>query len=711
MSYQLISKPSFLESFSRLSRASQKQCMKAVSILEVDPHNTANKNLERLKNWNRLWSYHINDGDRLLYAVYPNVVQLLDVGGHEYIYNSAAPKIDQYDNLKDKDFDFGAIEDVMDPNSPTTAAQVPHYPVRRQVVVRPEPTGRKIPMAITQRELQKYSVPAQYHAALLEAVTEEDLLEAVEGNDQLFETLYRWLYHQPELTEIAQQPNYILNNPDDLGRYADGDLLAFLLWLDADQKQLINFSLKGPTLVKGGPGSGKSTVALYRVRELRQQLPGMEPSILYTTYTRALTSVSTQLIEQLLGPIPESIRVSTLDKIARAIVVEVEGSNRIRMANGRSWSDALASARALFSVTEPKSLAARMLDPGAELFLESYLIDEMQWVIEGQGITTRKAYRKVQRTGRSYPLNPDQRKAIWKIYEAVTGYFDSNRLTTWDSLRRKALEYVKEGRYQHRYDYVLVDEAQDLTPVQLELCLRLCESPAGLFLTADQSQSIYNKGFSWQRVHEDLRVTGRTRHLRKNYRTTLQIAEAAHRFLHRVNAGDADTLDQQYVHHGSKPVVYAAESSSDQVAWLSEQLHRAAATISKGWEAVAVLVPGKDLGYRILGEFTANQVPSFFVQSGDEFDLSAPSVKIMTMHAAKGLEFPIVALPFLEEGYLPRDLEPEAQDYIEKLNKQRRLFYVAATRAMVNLFVTYNRANPSSFIDDLSPDYWQFVQG
>ena len=60
----------------------------------------------------------------------------------------------------------------------------------------------------------------------------------------------------------------------------------------------------GPTQITGGPGTGKSTVALYRVQSLIQNLHKMgqpTPLILFTTYTNALVKSSEQLLQQLLG--------------------------------------------------------------------------------------------------------------------------------------------------------------------------------------------------------------------------------------------------------------------------------------------------------------------------------------------------------------------------------------------------------------------------
>ncbi|GAB4568802.1 MAG: 3'-5' exonuclease [Anaerolineae bacterium] len=716
MSYEILHKPAFLENLLTLNRNTQKQVVQAIRILQEDPRNTASKNIERLKNWDRLWSYRVNDGDRILYAVHGNTfVQLLDVGSHDYIYNKAAPGIDQYDNLDGLQFDPATIEDVLDPTSPTTPAHVPNYPRQRRVTPSERPSGELIPMAITEEMLRHLNVPTSYHAALMAARTADDLLEACAGNERLFESLYDRLYNQPSLADIAQQPNYILANPEDLLRYTDGDLLAFLLWLDPEQKQLVDFNLSGPTLIKGGPGSGKSTVALYRIQALLEQaqpslLDEETPRILFTTYTNALIRASEQLLEQLLTTVPDTVTISTVDRMAMTIVRQVEG-RKIEMAGGQDWAGAFSHARAVFKSAGGDALAARMLNPYESRFTERYLQDEIEWIIDGQGLATLEDYLAVQRHGRSTPFNPEQRRAVWQIYEKVKEYFAANYRVTWGDLRQKALAYVRSGEYADRYDYVLVDEAQDLTPVQIQLCLALCKRPAGLFLTADQSQSIYNAGFSWQRVHEDLKLRGRTRHLKRNYRTTLEIAVAAHQFLNPTRAGDPETLTQEYVHRGNPPVVYAAESEQDQIDWLCDALHRAARSLNKGLEAVAVLVPSKDLGYRLQGEFTARQVPAMFVTGREDFDLRVNSIKIMTMHAAKGLEFPVVALPYVEDGVIPRDIERGAPDYEEKLNTQRRLFYVAATRAMQYLFVTYTRYKPSPFIAELSPEYWDMRSG
>ena len=101
----------------------------------------------------------------------------------------------------------------------------------------------------------------------------------------------------------------------------------------------------GPTLVKGGPGTGKSTVALYRVRAMVEALKARawpSPRILFTTYTNALVTFSEQLLRSLLGDQAEFVDVRTADSIALAIVSQRMGAPRI--ASTQEVRDAMAKA-------------------------------------------------------------------------------------------------------------------------------------------------------------------------------------------------------------------------------------------------------------------------------------------------------------------------------------------------------------------------------
>lgn len=99
------------------------------------------------------------------------------------------------------------------------------------------------------------------------------------------------------------------------------------------------------------------------------------------------------------------------------------------------------------------------------------------------------------------------------------------------------------------------------------------------------------------------------------------------------------------------------------------------------------------------------------VSAQDDVDENTPQVTLMTLHAAKGLEFPVVFLMGMEEGIFPLGRSMDSEDELEE---ERRLAYVGITRAQTKLYLTnafsrmlYGRrqTNPvSRFIDEINPD-------
>jgi DNA helicase-2/ATP-dependent DNA helicase PcrA len=102
----------------------------------------------------------------------------------------------------------------------------------------------------------------------------------------------------------------------------------------------------------------------------------------------------------------------------------------------------------------------------------------------------------------------------------------------------------------------------------------------------------------------------------------------------------------------------------------------------------------------------------------DQYDEKANAVTLMTVHSAKGLEFPIVFITGLEEDIFP--LSPRF-DSDSKIEEERRLFYVALTRAQQKVFLTYARSryrfgevayqSRSRFIEELDEDTYVEVNG
>ncbi|MTV81956.1 DNA helicase PcrA [Secundilactobacillus folii] len=123
-----------------------------------------------------------------------------------------------------------------------------------------------------------------------------------------------------------------------------------------------------------------------------------------------------------------------------------------------------------------------------------------------------------------------------------------------------------------------------------------------------------------------------------------------------------------------------------------------------------------DEGYDEEESDSGNRIVDFLadlalVSDQDDVEEEPAQVTLMTLHAAKGLEFPVVFLIGMEEGIFPLSRAAEDQDQLEE---ERRLAYVGITRAKKRLFLTnaysrmlYGRAqrNPQSrFIEEIQPD-------
>lgn len=116
-----------------------------------------------------------------------------------------------------------------------------------------------------------------------------------------------------------------------------------------------------------------------------------------------------------------------------------------------------------------------------------------------------------------------------------------------------------------------------------------------------------------------------------------------------------------------------------------------------------------ELGDKSLGAYL-QQIT--LLTDADEKDKNADAVRLMTIHAAKGLEFPCVFVVGLEENLFPSSMSMYDRADLEE---ERRLFYVAVTRAKKHLWVTYASSryrfgslvqnDPSRFIDEIPEQY------
>jgi superfamily I DNA/RNA helicase/mRNA-degrading endonuclease RelE of RelBE toxin-antitoxin system len=705
VSFEVVVKDAFLKDFMAVPRSTQNSITRNLNVLKMDPFQAPN--VKRVLKHLYQNVYRLRLGDyRMVYAVGDRIISLLAVGHRGEIY-------DRY---------LGGTEVLVTAEEaknamPKTMQTTPFDPVRMWYPEGNEddPTGSE-DLAITEgghgkghgafaELLERWNIPPEERRLILSCGSLEEVL-LLDLPQETLRVVHHW-YHPPTLTQLEEQPDFSLDNVTDLEKFRDGTLTRFLLKLSPEQEKVAARSLQGPALVRGGPGTGKSLVALYRVRNLvdpkQYKLFEPLPRVLFLTYGKSLMNASKQLLAELIPESLERVTVTNLDSLVRQIVLATgvdfsplhELESHVEEAK---WS--------VLAAHEQQTSAAWLTLADLR---PNYLVEEIQWMIEGRRIRSLEQYLAIERAGRKVPFGQSLRTLVWEVYEGTLN-LTKEKGHSWEYYRGLALDALQQKRVNFApYDVVIVDEAQDLSPVSLGICAELCTTPAGLFLTADANQSIYNRGFSWSRVHESLDFRGRSTILRYNYRSTKQIATACQDFVRGIGL-DSETIATSSIHEGAKPKVYLTEHSAQQYKALAQFLEQSAKELRLPVWTGTVLVLSNKYAAQVAVALNELGVMAKHVR-GEELHLKEKVVKVMTLHTSKGLEFPTVAIAHMEADSFPGMKEDltDPGEIREFEDCKRRLLFVGASRAMRRLALLANVGDYSPFLDELNRESWDFV--
>lgn len=275
-------------------------------------------------------------------------------------------------------------------------------------------------------------------------------------------------------------------------------------------------------------------------------------------------------------------------------------------------------------------------------------------------------------------------------------YLDFNDLiSTTTSLFQHHEDIV--SKYRSQYDYILVDEFQDVNNLQVALIKLLLTDKTQLFCVGDDWQSIY--GFRGSNVSyivefEKHFTHAKTIKLHLNYRSTQHIVGASNEVIKNNKFKiEKDVFASKKSEH--KIVVYAGNSEKDNIRFCVEKVN---ALLEDGVSQDDIL---------FLYRRSKMYAPYFF-----KFRNEGIRVQGKTIHASKGLEAKVVFIIGLTEGnggFPDIWLEDRIFQVIKKANhdllmeEERRLFYVAITRAKDKLFLITEKGNESSFLKEI-PD-------
>ncbi|WP_338864650.1 DEAD/DEAH box helicase [Myxococcus stipitatus] len=238
-----------------------------------------------------------------------------------------------------------------------------------------------------------------------------------------------------------------------------------------------------------------------------------------------------------------------------------------------------------------------------------------------------------------------------------------------------------------QYGAVLIDEGHDFEPEWLKLIAQMVAPETNsLLLLYDDAQSIYRRQrFSFKSV--GIHAQGRTTILHLNYRNTAEILEFAYNHAkHVLTPEDADEdgvpliLPKSAGRRGPPPQTWGSKSLEGELQYISGRL-RQFHEEGLHWNEMAVLYRSVGIGAAVVRAMHKACLPYQWVGKYTQqtpLDMKEDTVKVLTFHSSKGLEFPAIAIPGVGRS-TKREVDAK---------EEARLLYVAMTRAVDRLVVT-----------------------
>lgn len=254
----------------------------------------------------------------------------------------------------------------------------------------------------------------------------------------------------------------------------------------------------------------------------------------------------------------------------------------------------------------------------------------------------------------------------------------------------KVIRSVEAGQIPAaQYDAILIDEGHDFHAEWFKLIVQMIHPDSNsLLVLYDDAQSIYgNKKNRFSFSSVGIQAKGRTTILKLNYRNTAEILSVARAFAddllstQDVEEDQAPTVQPISTgRRGPKPLLIKFPKLTDEAKHLAEKLKHINKTGMR-WRDMAILYREYSTGSTIIHELERNGIPCEFPQGkGQKFRPDHDSVKVVTMHSSKGLEFPLVCIPGIGTA-IKNEGTPQ---------EEARLLYVAMTRATEELVMTYS---------------------
>lgn len=667
----------FTDSLAKLNNDEQKAAKTTAFDLQINHTNPGMQfhKVENAKDPN-FWSVRVNKDIRLIVHKTQGNLLLCYVGHHDDAYRWAERrKLEIHPKT-------GAAQ-LVEIRETIKEITVPKY------VQKEERPTEKAPIFkdISDGELLSYGVPVEWIEEVHE-VNEDTILELAdhlpsEAAEALLD-LAVGVKPQPVSPDIeffspfdhpdAMRRFRVMNNIEELEKALEYPWEKWAIFLHPEQKHLVEKEYNGPARVSGSAGTGKTVVALHRAVYLARNNP--DARVLLTTFSDTLANALSVKLRRLISNEPriaERLEVHSIDAIGQRLYELNFGKPKI-----------VSKDHIRQIITDVSK------DIEGSRFSLHFLMTEWSDIVDAWQLKTWDVYRDIKRLGRKTRLPEKQREMLWSIFECVITTLADQGLVTYSEIFTRLSEKY-QGSSNPPFDFVVVDESQDLSVPQLKFLSVFNNKSNQLFFSGDLGQRIFQLPFSWKSLGVDIR--GRARTLKINYRTSHQIRMQADRLLGpELSDVDGNTEDRKStisVFNGPKPEIMVFDSYEEETQYVGKWITQKLNDKIEPHEIGVFVRSTNELDRARKAVEKANNL---FRVLDEKMQTTSGHISISTMHLAKGLEFRTVCVMACDDEIIPSQERIETvtddTDLEEVYNTERHLLYVACTRARDHLLVS-----------------------
>ncbi|NRF67393.1 ATP-dependent helicase [Aquincola sp. S2] len=448
-------------------------------------------------------------------------------------------------------------------------------------------------------------------------------------------------------------------------------------------------------LLNGVAGSGKTLIAINRALLLAELFPRQR--ILVLIHNTPIVADLNERLYQVRGGLPGNVEMLTVFAWICRQWRHVFGALP-KMPDRRAVDELVQHQRLRWPELKPST--AQLI---AELdFINNALIPDGQ------------AYLASSRTGRRFALAAEERTQVWALYQAVTSTLRCAGQHMWSALPRTICLAHERHHALERYHHILADEAQFFAPSWFDVVKLSLAAHGQLFLCADPKQGFLKNRQSWKSA--GIEVAGRTKKLRRSYRTTSAILEAATTVMAVLGPADGDdSVEPDYAGMvpGKRPLLACADTPQDAIDRLCNEL---AGAHARGLPLGAFLVIyGEQVNRRTLHACLERRVGAGKVWwFNEQRQKRAPPhgrgrdyLRLAYLDTATGLEACIVFLIGVENLFFSgRVAGLGDEERAERREENARRLYMAMTRAGQRLILVSAQRLPPQVeaLFDSQPD-------